>query len=246
MSKTRENFYRPEYLPHDRSNLESVYRYLRSRVNFFLRSSIEYPAVLPLSERWSLFSTIAYLCQATAYYDEDRWNDLYDRICLLVEQRLGENRGIQFKIAQQMQQLLEIEESQEELSDDRVECLNASHQIDLIATRKRNLVKEVQWLEKMHLQLADPRLEKINKKKMKLQKFDESINQLVSLNTNSIKQLEWDLKKKENECILLEGEIEAIQSRINMIASTLPEELLDRGSYTTEELALLDYSSTTE
>ncbi|OHS93269.1 hypothetical protein TRFO_40425 [Tritrichomonas foetus] len=248
MSEARANFYRPEYLPHDHSNLDSVYDYLKSRVNFALRSAIEYPAVLPLHPNASLFNEIIYLSKATAYYTKDDWEELLIRINKLIDQRTLDNRKVHFKIAQQTQELLKLEESQSEMSEEKIEALNAAHQIDLINTRKRNLTKEIQWLEKMRGQLSeDPRVEVIRQKRAKLQKFDDAITDLQNSNAGSLKQLQWSIMKKENEIILLEGEIEAVQSRIDMIGSTLPEEdLFEKTSYTTEELALLDYSSTAE
>ena len=43
----KQPFFRPEYLPHDQSDLNSVYNYLRARINTMIRSSLEYPAILP-------------------------------------------------------------------------------------------------------------------------------------------------------------------------------------------------------
>lgn len=252
-------FHRPEYLPNDPSNISSVYNYLKTRINTIIRSSLEYPAILPqITPRYLLFSEIAYLSNATAYYQEKEWKKLESRINKLIEQKLHDNHQLMYDIARETEEILHKEEKIEldsladpQLSEARNQCVNLWHQIDIIESRKKGLLKEIKWLEKMKAQYKeDPRFKAIAKRKDKLNIFENEIDELENANNESLKQMMWNIKRKENELILIEGQIEATQSRIDMIGETLPPEefnpYYENQSLTSEELALLEYSSTTE
>lgn len=252
-------FHRPEYLPNDQSDINAVYNYLKTRINTIIRSSLEYPAILPqITPRYLLFSEIIYLSNATAYYQEKEWNKLESRINKLIEQKTHDNHQLMYDIARDTEEIIQKEEKIEldvsadpQLSEARNQCVNLWHQIDIVESRKSGILKEIKWLEKMKSQYKeDPRFKAITKKRDKLNNFEIEIEALENANYESLKQMMWNIKKKENELILVEGQIEAVQSRIEMIGQTLPPEefnpYFENQSLTSEELALLEYSSTTE
>lgn len=253
----KQPFFRPEYLPHDQSDLNSVYNYLRTRINTMIRSSLEYPAILPeITPNYLKYAEIIYRCFATENYTENNWKKLESHICKLIEERTRDNRKQTFELSNLTQKTLELEEKIEKqnkedpkLRELRLDHMNLNYQIEQIMNRKKTIMKDMNWLNKMKSGMkTDPRVIEIKRRKDELKSIEQTIEELEYADKESLKQMMWNIQKRENEIILLEGQIEAVQSRIDMIAETLPQDnpYFDIDSLTAEELALLEYSSTTD
>ena len=219
-------FFRPELQPDDPTNLAAVHEYLKQRINYHLRKGVEYPTVLPLSKQAPLFFRLQMLCCAYEHYTMDNWKVLEWQIDQLIARRTQHNSEQKFKIAKLTAEVLRLENEGFTMENETfLETLDLNAQIEGATRAQHAIEKDIKWQTALKRKLrGHPALERIRRKKVLIEKKETVLQEMAFVNERMLRKLEAKIEKLNNECTLLQCEIDATDSRIGMLYVEEPEE----------------------
>ena len=219
-------FFRPELQPENPANLTAVLDYLKQRFNYHVRKGVEYPTVLPLSKQAPLFFRLQMLCCAYEHYTEENWKMLEWQIDQLIARRTQHNSEQRFKIAKLTAEVLKLEDEGVTLENETfLETIDLNAQLEGASRARVAIEKDIKWQTALKRKLrGNPQLERIRRKQVLIEKKEAVIQEMTFVNERMMRKLEGKIEKLNNECTLLQCEIDAIDSRIGMLAVDEPEE----------------------
>lgn len=217
-------FHRPELEPENPADLYSVYKYLKERVNYHVRNGVEYPTITPSSKQANLFFRLNMLSTATENYTLENWTVLERQISRLVQKRADENRALECKIAQRTTELMNEEAKiQPEDTETMEECVVLGRQINACYKTVKDIKREIDHQVELHSKLlGDPKIQMIRKKQELIEKTEVALEDFTFCNDRSLRRGGQLIERKLNEIALLEGELEAIESRLDFLYASQP------------------------
>lgn len=207
--------YEKELEPPEPSSLTEVYEYLDHKINYTLRHSVEYPSFLPSSRQKRLFYTIAMLSSATEYYDAQAWEKLDQTLDRLINQREKNNFELNYKIAENTENMIIAEENGVEFNDEQQEATSVKMDIQKLYKRQLHLKNEIRWLERMQSKLVtDPRINRIEDLKEEIAQITDNFNLEKEEHDVKLKRLQQSNEIFANQVLYMENKLNTLEERL--------------------------------
>lgn len=164
------------------------------------------------------------LSAATEHYTMEQWIVLEEQISRLIKKRSEDNQRLQFRIAQTLTELLKAEvQSQPEDTKSMEESILLSRQITSCHKTMKDIEREIDHQVKLRSKLlGDPRVQLIRKKQDTIEKMELALEDFMFCNERSLKRGCQLIEKKMNEISLLEAQLEAVESRLDVLYANTP------------------------
>jgi hypothetical protein len=160
------------------------------------------------------------LSLATEHYTESMWQVLDDRLSALITEQTRVNAEQSFRNAELTLKLLQIEspsEGEAGESDTGAEALAIICDIDHCRKQIRKLGKDLKKQTQIHeALLGSPAARKVRQLREELKRAEDAVNRQTEANEDMVRKLKLLVKRRENEISLLEGELNATTSRVDL------------------------------
>jgi hypothetical protein len=179
------------------------------------------------------------LTLATAFYSEETWQTVDDRLSLEISEQSKANASQSFRNTQMKGELLGIECSSAVVDDQIEETLAIIRDLNHLKKRAKKLKKEVKKQERIKEALyGSPMVRKIRETQEEVRKMEELLKGREQSNEESLTKMELLVKRRENEIILLNGELRSVSARVDLATVYTTEEADGRaGSYLSSRIS---------
>lgn len=216
--------YRRELIPEDPSDLVLVNQYIKERINFFIRKSPEYPIITPSNIHANEFYQMAVMSRLSHTLSDRSLDNLDIKFTRILKDYQAEDIRLQKEIARNRIKLENLENLGPSIEDEESKSIRLSLVHDIARTKyraksKKEVIEKLEIKNRKLHQIADTQQDIIGKKVKQLSEIENDVKKICLQNRIDISNISFSNSKIECEISLLQHQIEATETRIQLCAN---------------------------